>query len=240
MRITSRGRNLAALLIVLPLLAGCSTQGAPAAAPSPVSSEAADPTDDSKVNDGTVAVAYPMPDLGPSPTPAPLSKEDREALRLASADTNWQNVVAQYPNAVRPTVEFQGYGSGETYFETLLACYEDSGVEGDRGIDADGNLAGVGFSSDNEADTVAAFACQSMHPSEPFARPTDEMLGYNYDYLTQFIVPCYEANGMANPPAPSREEFIANWPNQNWFPASPWEENWAEGHSVDDACPLLP
>jgi hypothetical protein len=237
MRIAPRSRNLAALLIALPLLAGCAAEATSAGAPSPAASASASAE---QVDDGKVAVAYPMPDLGPSPTPPPLSDEDREALRVANEDEQWQRLLSQYPNAVRPTVEFQGYGSGEAYYETLLACYEDRGVEGDRGVDEDGNLAGVGYSADTEAESIAAFVCQSTYPSEPFARPTDEMLGYTYDYLTEFIVPCYEANGTVNPPAPSREEFVVNWPHQNWFPVGPAEQGWVEGSSVDDVCPLLP
>jgi hypothetical protein len=44
-------------------------------------------------------------------------------------------------------------------------------------------------------------------------------LGYLYDYFTKFLVPCYEANGIENVPAPTRAEFVSLWPNQNWYPS---------------------
>jgi hypothetical protein len=228
----TRLRHFAMILITVPLLAGCTGQTAPISSPSPAPAG-------TQVEE-KVAVEYPMPDLGPSPTPVPLSEDERRALTLGYEDQDWQTVVARYPDAVRPEVRFDGYTDGSSRIDALETCYEASGVPVERGTDEDGNLAAINDRSGSKEQAVAGFACRSALPSTPSPPPTDAMLGYIYDYLTQFLAPCYEANGMENPPPPSRADFIANFPNQNWWPAGPWDGSWAEGHSVDDACPMLP
>ena len=49
--------------------------------------------------------------------------------------------------------------------------------------------------------------------------PNEAQLGWIYDYFTEYYGPCFEANDIVVPPAPSRAEFIANWPNPGWFPS---------------------
>jgi hypothetical protein len=59
-----------------------------------------------------------------------------------------------------------------------------------------------------------------------------------YDYLTQFLVPCYEANGIENPPPPPREDFIASWGNLIWFPdMSSLPMDSPEAIAIAEACP---
>lgn len=223
--------GLLTLFAVLPFLASCSTSGIPAATPWPVpstSAESADPP----------AATIPMPDLGPSPTPVPLTDGARESLRLTAQDAQWQSVVDAYPNAVRPEVKFEGYLASETRVKILSECYESRGVAFAEGTDADGNIVGLSPSTTNEAETVATYACDAAHPPSPVAPPSPEILGYLYDYLTEFVVPCYEANGVANPEPPAREEFVARWPNQNWFPSLEGGQAGTSDEAIEEACPL--
>lgn len=69
-----------------------------------------------------------------------------------------------------------------------------------------------------EEAAVAWFTCESANPVRPTPPPNSKQLAWLYGYLTEFLAPCYEANGYDNPPAPTEAEFIADWPNQGWFP----------------------
>lgn len=227
-----RSTRWAAILVTLPLLVGCTASEVPTATAWPVPSAGSDAG-------GRVAVEYPMPDFGPSPTPTPPPEAEREVGRLEAQDRSWQALTMSYPDAVRPSVGFNEYREDEVSTAAFAECLKTAGIALDYGRGTDENVPGIGWSTNTEEQAIAAFVCESERPDPPLM-PSDEILGYNYDYLTEFIVPCYEANGQANPPAPSRDEFIATWPNQNWFPIGPWDANWAEGHSIDDVCPLLP
>jgi hypothetical protein len=104
--------------------------------------------------------------------------------------------------------------------EVMSACYAAAGIPIDYGTNSNGEIVGLGTSTNTEAEAVSAYECGATHPSKPWPYPSPEQLGYIYDYLVRFIVPCYEANGITNPPPPSREGFVGNWPNQGWFPTS--------------------
>ncbi|WP_157509558.1 hypothetical protein [Glaciibacter superstes] len=190
------------------------------------------------------AAAYPMPDLGPSPAPAVLTEEGIEQLRLESVEAQWTRVLVRYPGAARPETQFAGYLAGDARLQAMRDCLETHNVtisESRSGWEADAPIVSVGPDAQNQEEAVGGFICMTMYPFTPVPAPTDAQLGYIYDYLTQFIVPCYQANGVAradDAAAPTREFFIANWPNQNWFPSpdiamvdSP------EWDAVNDACP---
>ncbi|WP_166878839.1 hypothetical protein [Salinibacterium sp. ZJ450] len=101
-----------------------------------------------------------------------------------------------------------------------------------------GKVSGMEWTTDLEEHAVGAYVCLGRHRSQPFAPPNDAQLGWVYDYLTQFLAPCYEANGIENPPGPSREDFVANWPDQGWFPTTghfPMEID--EERAIFEACP---
>jgi hypothetical protein len=188
-------------------VSGCSMP-----APAPVETRAsetpsADPT----------AVTIEMPDIGPSPAPDDLDAEELERLRLAEQDANWSSVARQYPTAVRPDVAFAGYTDMGDYIDALDACYVRSGLVLGTMTDEVGTSTRSGVSPDTEEGAVKAFTCRAEVAVEPHPMNAAQ-LGYLYDYLSRFLAPCYAANGIANPPAPSREDFVAKWPRQNWFP----------------------
>ncbi len=163
-----------------------------------------------------------MPDLGPSPAPAPQTPEQTEQLRLANADLAWKQVISEYPAAVRPSASFQGYISQATEVAVLTKCYTDHDVANypdyPVGAKKGDKPHGVVPEISNEEGAIGLYICQVEHPYPPTLPPTPEQLGWLYDYLTKFLVPCYQANGVTNPPPPSREEFVAKWPNQGWYP----------------------
>lgn len=216
------------------LTAACST-AQPASSQSPKS--AATPTSQSSV------VSVPMPDLGPSPAPDSVTDESLEALRLAEQEKEWQSVLSLYPNVVRPQVTFAGYTTQTDYAYTISRCYKQRGVEFDAGTTPvpDGGQVSIAAITNNSDDAVTVYLCRSEHRTKPTALPNPAQRGYLYDYLTTFLVPCYEANGITNPPPPSRADFISAWPNQNWFPTIgaglELADNPEKGNAIKQACP---
>lgn len=196
---------------------------APAASPEPTIAE---------------VVTIPMPDLGPRPTSEPLSDAEAEQKRIELADLHWDTVIAQYPEAVRPEVAFEGFITPEAHFETMRTCLEDSGVEIALGMSADGEPAGFEIIEPTVETSIAYYACEVSHPVRPSAEAGDAELRWAYDYLTRFVVPCYEANGIENEPAPSREEWVAAWPEYLWMPSTgdvPLDPELQA--AIDAACP---
>jgi len=214
---------LAAGALALALLSGCASS---VPAPPPAATATADPD---------AVVGIDMPDIGPSPAPDPLTDEQREVLRVERQDAAWQGVVGQYPGAVRPADPFTGYTDPADLQDAINDCYVSKGFTLGTSIDAVGNSSPGGAMASTEQEAIDLFLCHSEFTgaTQP---PNDAQLGYIYDYLTEFLVPCYEANGIENPAPPTREEFIANWPNQNWSPSTGLfgEER---DYAVNRACP---
>jgi len=167
---------------------------------------------------GPSASAFPMPDLGPSPAPATPGPDELEKLRLDEQDREWDAVTATYPDAVRPADPFQEYRDPNDS-TALLGCLTAAGLPVDLGSTVGGGgPVSVGTSTSTEAEEVASFTCWAGYPTKPVAPMTAAQLDYLYSYLTEYLVPCYEANGITNEKAPSREDFVSQWPNQGWFP----------------------
>ncbi|WP_157155937.1 MULTISPECIES: hypothetical protein [unclassified Diaminobutyricimonas] len=225
---TSRARSIGALALAIGTVfigAGCATPGT---APEPRQTETFEP----------LAVTVPMPDLGPRPTPDPLSDEQANARRLELQDESWKLVTDQYPSAVRPEDPFVGYISADESLDLVTACLTEKGVPFGYGTDAYGNRAGYEVNLDTEANAVGVFVCREMHRGRPRGPSTEAELGWLYDYLTQFLAPCYEANNYEIPPPPARDEFIARWPNQGWWPSPPGMPlEPAEEIALNEACP---
>jgi len=207
-------------------MAGCSsTVGS--ATPSPTATATA-----------PLAVTIPMPDIGPSPTTPPLAPEEKERQRVAAQDALWGTVVATFPDAQRPVVTFTDYVTDDNRVDVRSECFAAAGLKVETGSNADGVVLSVSAQPTNEAEAVSAFVCDAGHPSEPFPLPNDAVLSWVYDYLTQFLAPCYAANGVEYPAPPTKADFVAQWPNQNWFPSIRDQLGIAQEEAIYEACPM--
>jgi hypothetical protein len=193
----------------------------------------------------TAVVSIEMPELAPYPaSDPPLTEAESEAKRLEDADRRWQGVLASYPEAARPDVAFEGYVTDENRIEVLRACYEAAGLQVDEGRTA-GNLDGppdsIGWSAGSEADMIAAYVCDTAHPTkvtDPGANEAE--LGWIYDYLTAFYAPCLAAKGIAVPKPPGREVWVETWPGYVWFPSVGDDERFRDPEmdaALQEACP---
>ncbi|MBM7832883.1 hypothetical protein JOE59_003588 [Agromyces cerinus] len=184
-------------------------------------------------------VSIPMPEFAPWPAGDPFTDADVEAARIAEADRDWQGVLARFPDAVRPEVAFE-YVTEANRVDVRRGCFEAAGLpieEGHSGT-PDGPVVSVNATTTTTAQEVAAYTCRVAHPDRRTSGPPNaEQLGWIYDYLTEYYGPCLAENGIDVAPAPPREEFVANWPNQGWFPSntrSMYDPEWDA--ALEEAC----
>lgn len=228
---TVRIRGLVLAIGVTASLAGCS---AVAAAPTP----SADP----------VAIwaehhAEFLAEHGEFPAgDPPLSEEEGRAALAASSDRMWEDgVLSSYPDAVRPTEGFVRWQVPEdqtSITSDLATCFTSHGLLLDYGTDVDGNVSGLGSSGPNTVDTlVAQFFCNFVaYPHRPTPPPNAARLGYIWDAYNEFLVPCFEANGVPQQPIAPRDEWIADFPNSTWTPRHPTDD--ADLDRIYQICPM--
>ncbi|GAA2031080.1 hypothetical protein GCM10009819_13660 [Agromyces tropicus] len=221
----------AASVLAVTALSGCAAFIAPVSA-------------SEETGESPFAVAtIPMPDLGPVPEPdPPLTDAESEAERIRTADGDWAGVLAQYPGAARPADPFDSYVTEAEYVEVMQACYESAGLDLEFGYstpDLSGPPASVSAMPSDEGQAVAAWSCRAAHPFEVVAPLANEAeLGWIFDYLSRFLAPCYAANGLDNPPPPTREEWVSAWPGYLWYPTTgdrPLDPEFQA--ALDEACP---
>ncbi|WP_157428060.1 hypothetical protein [Agromyces salentinus] len=214
------------------LLVGCTAS--PAGADEPTAA-ASDPVD--------AIVSIPAPEFAPVPAPdQPLSEAQSEAERITQLELKWQGVLAQYPDAVRPEVAFEGYLTDEDEAAVLGACYEDADLSVVPSTPADtAGYSGLNYSASTEADLIAGWACNAAHSTKATTPPpNDDELGWVYDYLTSFYAPCLEANGITVESAPDRDAWIESWPEFGWFPSAAADQRFLDREmdaALHEACP---
>lgn len=154
----------------------------------------------------------------PSPPPSEISDAELDALRVQNQDEFWSTVIGLYPTAIRPEVEFRGYVADADRLAALTTCYEATGLPIATATGTDGTPQSVSVGMETEEAALTWYSCESANPSRPTPPANAEQLAWLYGYLTEFLAPCYEANGYDIPPPPSESEFVTKWPNQGWYP----------------------
>lgn len=194
------------------------------------------PTDDNEPTTPLPSIDFAAVEatLGPYPAESPWSQTDKEATWAVVADDLWAAAISRHPQLARPVVAAEreiDAGEIDTY---LRPCLEGSGIDL-------GSYSALEWMPVAEGDYVAWYTCRVKFPLLSSAPPNDEQVGYLYDYFTQFVVPCLEANGSAIDSAPSRDTFVREWPNQDWFPepttSAPGTAEYASASAV---CPSTP
>jgi hypothetical protein len=212
-RLPASARLLTLAVVAVALLSGCTDAQAPAA-----------------------ASTIDMPELGPVPTSDVLTPDAIEQARLAGVEADWLQVASSYPAAVRPDVAFVAFTPGDTFGDALDECYVASGLALDRKTDEVGVSRRTGTTVRSESDAVAVYLCRSTVVVSPPPMNAAQ-IGYYYDYLTEFLAPCYAANDIDNAAAPARETYIASWPSTGWCPSLGDLYGTAAAAAVVAACP---
>lgn len=66
----------------------------------------------------------------PGPPPPPqLSEEEKTAAYIDFLDQSWQGVQSQFPDAVRPDVDFVRFIDQAEWAEVIVACLVEQGVD---------------------------------------------------------------------------------------------------------------
>jgi len=171
----------------------------------------------------------------------PFSEEEAHAALPGQTDQAWTNfVLSGYPDAVRPTEGFVRWQVPEDQTSTssdLANCITSRGLQLDYGTDADGNIVGLGSSGPSTVDTVMAqFYCSYVaYPQRPSPPPNAARLGYIWNAYNEFLLPCYEANGVPQSPIAPRDEWIADYPRSTWNLNYPIDG--AELDRLQEVCP---
>jgi hypothetical protein len=167
-----------------------------------------------------------LAELGPVPPDPEFTDEVVDDYVTRWLDWQWNNVLASYPDAVRPSVaEIERSTGGNPRW---TQC-------GDQA-----RAAGL----DPRAFAIAAFVCSAEYPSVPYGTLSKDQARYLYDYWTRFVVPCYADSGYRDTSIPPTREFFAeNWPFQNWSPSPSRGGVGAGGPDFDTVvanCPAMP
>ena len=190
-------------------LAGCTAAGSAPPLPEPSESLSSDNS-----------VPFPMPDIGPSPAPDPLSDDQIEQMRVAQQDDEWQHLVLlSYPDADRPEIAFRTYTPQDQYGSSLESCFVENELGLEMAVDESGDSHVSGAIVNSESAAIAQFRCRSTVVLKPAPMNVDQ-IEYRYDYLTKFLAPCLEANGVEVSPAPDRRVFVEGWPQFGWYPST--------------------
>jgi hypothetical protein len=141
----------------------------------------------------------------PAAMHADLTDVETVAALRESADGEWQRVVQERPDAVRPDVPVERILAGEEWVRQQAACLGESGVR----VQVIGTGDDVRLGTDS-ADPVVRYVCQVRFPVAPQGPLTDAALGWLHDYYVDFLLPCYASEGEPyEGEVPDRDAFIA-------------------------------
>jgi hypothetical protein len=142
----------------------------------------------------------------PAAMHADLTDVETVATLRESADGEWQRVLQERPDAVRPDVPVERILAGEEWVRQQAACLGESGVR----VQVIGTGDDVRLGTDS-ADPVVRYVCQVRFPVAPQGPLTDAALGWLHDYFVDFVIPCYASAGDPyEGEVPDRDAFIAD------------------------------
>ncbi|RII87084.1 hypothetical protein DZF98_16120, partial [Clavibacter californiensis] len=180
-------------------------------------------------------IGTPVPAFTEGP-PAKLREdltdvETAQALR-ESADSLWDRVLLERPDAVRPDLPVERVLDGEEWVRQQAACLGESGVRVQ--VIGTGEDTRLGTHS---ADAAVEYACSVRFPTTPGGPLTDAALGWLHDYYVDFLIPCYASEGEPyEGEVPDRDAFVAlSHAGDYWQPSVETRDG-----VLDSRCPEAP
>lgn len=138
----------------------------------------------------------------------PLTDVQRTLVRSQIFDTQWAQVSAQYPEALRPDVRVVRTVPDADWVGLVANCLSRAGFTVRSGT---GRLEYSGSQGQTPIEyAVSSFACFSEYPTVGQASHhlSASVIGALYDYYREFVRPCLLAAGQSSPPPPSRARFV--------------------------------
>lgn len=155
------------------------------------------------------------------PSDPPYTDAQATEVTALYSDKRWVQLLLQYPTAARPTDSFVHWaGNGDP---DIAACLIGAGATPNTGTTVDGT-ATVGYSGPATMEyAVASFDCEFVrYPVRQSPWQNRAQLSYYYDYMTHYLVACYQAHGAkVDPGMPTRDEFISQNPSD--FSGTRWQ-----------------
>ncbi|TFD49587.1 hypothetical protein E3T55_10940 [Cryobacterium frigoriphilum] len=170
-------------------------------------------------------------------TPLVLDAASQDLL-----DWDWEQVLRESPDAERPVIEIVRFTDSDDWASAMESCMNDLGWP-DRAT-ADGGLDhGMIQDAQAGAHALAIYTCNAKYPMDPkYNVPlTDERLSELFDYFTDELQPCLEAEGYDVPESPSRETFIDTYAeNGAWHLYENVSTGQSTWNSINAKCPQIP
>jgi hypothetical protein len=137
-----------------------------------------------------------------APVPDPLGPQRRQQIREAILDAHWAPIVADYPDALRPTVHAMKPVSDHDQPAAVLACLRSSGIPAsptDNGFRYNSSLG----QSQLEFEAVR-YVCSASSPSESEVESylSGSSRAALFDYQRTIVRPCLLAAGAMSPAPP--------------------------------------
>jgi len=152
----------------------------------------------------------PTPEIQPiAPPIIPLGGAELDASLRATADEKWANIVAQWPDAVRPEVALIRPIIAPDYLPAQVRCMSDRGWPA-RMTSKRGAEIGLREGASELEFQVAKYECQVEYPLLPVqsgsALPGHDR--YLYDLIVNAHLPCLRGLGVSYPAPPSFQEYL--------------------------------
>ena len=183
------------------------------------------------------------PTLGPLPPPPEMTDAERSASYEDGLDSSWESIASEYPEAVRPDVEFVRFIDKDEWAKVMVDCLIAEGMHAKLGTD--GGIESFAPTGQAMAMDVARYVCNVKYPTDPALNlpPTEAELAYLYDYFALVLNPCLQAEGYEVTEPPSRQVFLDTygtadmWSPYRWVKPDGGQDEWER---INRACPQGP
>lgn len=146
------------------------------------------------------------------------SAMELEAQTAADNQRALDDLLRDFPDAEVPDVERVRLVSLE---EWPLAMAECLSAEGFGAVAEDGGLSASAPFGQELPYAIAYYVCSVEYPIDPrvMVPLVEDQIRYLYDYYTQVMTPCLEAEGYEVPEPPSRQTFVSTYGQPgSWAP----------------------
>lgn len=156
-----------------------------------------------------------------SPRPPELpdySAAELEAQTAADNQRALDALLRDFPDAEVPNVERVRLVSLEEWPFAIAECLT---AEGFVAIAEDGGFSSGAPFGQELPYALAYYVCSVEYPINPreMVPLVEDQIRYLYDYYTQVMTPCLEAEGYEVPPAPSQQTFVSTYGQpESWAP----------------------
>ncbi|MBX9717621.1 MAG: hypothetical protein K2X36_02115 [Microbacteriaceae bacterium] len=146
------------------------------------------------------------------------SAAELEAQTAADNQRALDDLLRDFPDAEVPDVERVRLVSLE---EWPLAMAECLSAEGFGAVAEGGGLSASAPFGQELPYAIAYYVCSVEYPIDPrvMVPLVEDQIRYLYDYYTQVMTPCLEAEGYEVPEPPSRQTFVSTYGQPgSWAP----------------------